>query len=597
MNKKIYSRFPFPLKTGKRFLSALLSCSMAFSGLALGLGLKVSVLAEETYSYSTKGGNWIPVEQTEENGQSVWKKTTNPSNNYALDKDKDGTFETDSKSGLPLILLQMNGSEWTYSFVTDSSGNYSYYVMETMKGDQAAAYQLVDENGNEISAGVAQNGSGKLINRKTIQSGNLTLQNRVEGDDSSDTRFRFDLQLGGDGFEPFLTGTRTFGATTFVNGKATIYLNADESVTIPGLPAGIGYTVTEIPSAGYSTSWNHTDQNGSQSGSSLSVSDEIEVSDTDTVIFTNRILDAPAPSEVGRISISNQVINKKDGDDSRKFPFMIALSNLRPNTTYTYQIDSKTYSVVSDRSGMAQVNFELKDGETAVFQNLPLNSSYQIIESGSEDYTSSFTITGTGLKTAQGSKTNTDPNTDLTTAKETLDKDEMATIAFTNKGPGRDEPQEGLTDITVQKIWDDNKDSNGVRPESLTIYLLQSDSEDTRKEGDIVSSAMLTAADYEGSTWSYTFTDLPTEDENGNPYYYYAAENKTDLDEHYKDSTEVSSDGQTITITNTYALWVSLPESGQAGILLFTTAGLGAIGFSVMMLVKNKKKQDRSKQK
>lgn len=52
--------------------------------------------------------------------------------------------------------------------------------------------------------------------------------------------------------------------------------------------------------------------------------------------------------------------------------------------------------------------------------------------------------------------------------------------------------------ITVTKIWNDEDDRDGLRPESVTLSLLAN--------GEQVNSAALTG---EGNTWTYTFTEMP----------------------------------------------------------------------------------------
>lgn len=574
------------MKTIKRLICLLASV------LVLWLGVSPVLADENTYSYSTKGGSWIPVELTTSDGKSVWKQT-DKSDSYALDKNKDGTFETDPVSGMPLILLQMNGSEWTFSFVTESSGNYEYNVIETMKDGQAAEYTVVDKDGNPVSYITVKGGTGILVNKKDIKSGNLEIKKLVEGDASSSARFRFDIQLRGDGFGKYLKGTKTFGPVTFVDGKASVYLSNGESVTVVGLPAGIGYTVTEVPVTGFNTSWEMSDMNGTKSGSSMDVSNLIEVSDTDKVTFTNSVpTDKPEP-DYGQLAVSKTVVN---GNKDVAFKFTAVFSGLKPDTSYSYQYGSVSSSFRSDSGGIVQVQFELKDGESAKFVNLPVGCFYQIVESGAADYTASFEIHGENVKAAQAQKDNEQANEDLSTSKETLDKGEEATVAFTNKGP-EPGPEKKLTEITVQKKWDDGGDRYGVRPENLSIYLLQSTDKDDVKQGDVVDSVILTVEDQaasDTSTWSWTFKDLPAEDENGNPYYYYATENKDGLDEHYKDSTVVNEDDKTITITNKYTVLVNFPEAGQAGITMLIACGLGAMVYGAVQITanntKNKKK-------
>ncbi|KXU09182.1 Cna B-type domain-containing protein [Streptococcus gallolyticus] len=67
----------------------------------------------------------------------------------------------------------------------------------------------------------------------------------------------------------------------------------------------------------------------------------------------------------------------------------------------------------------------------------------------------------------------------------------LATLTVTNK--------QSTTSVNVQKIWDDNDNADGIRPENITVHLLAN--------GEVVQTATITA-DSDGN-WSHTFTDLP----------------------------------------------------------------------------------------
>ncbi len=56
-----------------------------------------------------------------------------------------------------------------------------------------------------------------------------------------------------------------------------------------------------------------------------------------------------------------------------------------------------------------------------------------------------------------------------------------------------------LTDITVSKIWEDENDKDGLRPESITVHLFA--------DGKEIDSAAIEAD--ENGDWSHTFTGLP----------------------------------------------------------------------------------------
>ena len=66
-----------------------------------------------------------------------------------------------------------------------------------------------------------------------------------------------------------------------------------------------------------------------------------------------------------------------------------------------------------------------------------------------------------------------------------------------------------VTDITVQKIWNDENNNDGKRPDSVEFQLL--------RNGESYGEPVTMVAD---NGWSHTFSGLPVTDTNGNPYTY-----------------------------------------------------------------------------
>ena len=82
--------------------------------------------------------------------------------------------------------------------------------------------------------------------------GTLRVSKTISGSGADqNAEFQFRIRVGAvDG---------TYGGVSFTNGEATVTVKAGSSVSIPGLPAGIAYEVTELSSAGYTV----TSQNAS----------------------------------------------------------------------------------------------------------------------------------------------------------------------------------------------------------------------------------------------------------------------------------------------------------------------------------------------
>lgn len=93
----------------------------------------------------------------------------------------------------------------------------------------------------------------------------------------------------------------------------------------------------------------------------------------------------------------------------------------------------------------------------------------------------------------------------------------------------------GLTDVPVTKVWDDDGDSNGIRPDSVTVRLL-ANGEDTGK------SLVLN----EENSWTASFEDLPKKDLEGNTIEYSVSED----DVSGYSATIVAGDDGGFTVTN-----------------------------------------------
>ncbi|MCI5789918.1 MAG: Cna B-type domain-containing protein, partial [Tenericutes bacterium] len=102
-----------------------------------------------------------------------------------------------------------------------------------------------------------------------------------------------------------------------------------------------------------------------------------------------------------------------------------------------------------------------------------------------------------------------------------------------------------LINISVTKIWNDDNNNDGKRPESITLKLYKG--EGTAKTEVTTVTLTSTAATTDSATWTYEFTDLP-EKENGNKIIYTVTEDEvTDY------TGKVTGNMETgFTITNTH---------------------------------------------
>ncbi|MBE5036187.1 Cna B-type domain-containing protein, partial [Gallibacter intestinalis] len=93
---------------------------------------------------------------------------------------------------------------------------------------------------------------------------------------------------------------------------------------------------------------------------------------------------------------------------------------------------------------------------------------------------------------------------------------EEPVAGYSSKVEGYDVTNTQLTEVNGEKVWNDNDDAAGKRPESITVKLLQN--------GDEIDQKTVSAA----NQWKYSFTDLPKYDTDGVEYAYTVEEKPVD---------------------------------------------------------------------
>ena len=108
----------------------------------------------------------------------------------------------------------------------------------------------------------------------------------------------------------------------------------------------------------------------------------------------------------------------------------------------------------------------------------------------------------------------------------------------------------GEVDVSVTKEWQDNGDAFDLRPEEVTIVLLQNGVERERvtlPQNGLLGrvASFLTGG---GDSWSHTFEDLPKYDESGILYRYEVKE--VEVPDYYVSTIKQDEDGYTFVVTN-----------------------------------------------
>lgn len=338
---------------------------------------------------------------------------------------------------------------------------YLYSVEEIYSGEYSVSYTnssgtitADDDDGNITTAEVEiLNTPPTYMNVYT----DITLAKEVTGsyeDDSAVYTFYIslsDLELDTEYFLGFYEDGSTITAeegnvssfTSSSSGAATItvYLKAGQSVVIKELPIGASYLVTEAAgdyTASYTitddqdlglintTAAENTDTNKSLSTNTETVDLDYDVFEEVTITFTNA-LEKTQDIALTKVSVDE---NGDEEDDDTEYEITVTFSGLASGA----YIISDAGRLTADTDGEIEVTVLITAGETIMFYDVPVGVTYQFTEEAN-DRIASYTVTDSeGLDEIEsGSGSNSDANTDLSTAEETVNEGEEITVTFTNK--------------------------------------------------------------------------------------------------------------------------------------------------------------------
>ena len=116
--------------------------------------------------------------------------------------------------------------------------------------------------------------------------------------------------------------------------------------------------------------------------------------------------------------------------------------------------------------------------------------------------------------------------------------------------------QEYKVEKQVEKVWDDNEDTKGNRPESVTVQLTAGGN--TNYNGEELEKVVLN----EENNWKHTFTNLPKYTEFGQEIQYSVVETETNEgDLEYYEEPVITIANEKILVTNSYKLMETDLES------------------------------------
>ena len=185
-----------------------------------------------------------------------------------------------------------------------------------------------------------------------------------------------------------------------------------------------------------------------------------------------------------------------------------------PNEDPLSETGSLTFEILGPNGFDETVTYDKFQGGKYVFDNL-IPGTYAVIEKNPEGLVKAYTIKSssvTGMVIAVG-------------------KDSKPAVLENKYEPAATPvPNPEMINIPVVKIWNDESNKDGNRPDAITVNIYAN--------GVVAGTHLLTAA--EG--WSYTFTDLPDKDKDGNkidytvkedPVEWYTASVSGNINEYY----------------------------------------------------------------
>ena len=244
----------------------------------------------------------------------------------------------------------------------------------------------------------------------------------------------------------------------FTGGAATVALTGGDALEILDILSGTTYEVSEeIPDgSGYT-------------GASENETGVIPVGATAATTFTNE-------RNVGNLIVRKAVAGNAAETD-RNFDFTIFLREPDgTNANGSYRMTGDAGSSITFVNGYASLS--LAAGEEAVIQGILDGAYYDVREDDAD---------------TDGYVTTSSATAGLISAADD------ALVSFLNT---RNVTAE-VTSRTVYKVWNDENDADGLRPDELIVYLLA--------DGDSVAAATLN----EANGWSAVFDDLPVYNADG----------------------------------------------------------------------------------
>ena len=333
-----------------------------------------------------------------------WKMPEAPAQNGEVEQNEDGTITYRSQADK---WVKGEDNVWTYTFnVFDDTLEYKLFE-EKMNGYTSEAmlpkYAIVNGTQSKVAT---------ITNKSTVGTGSFHLSKVVNGELIAGSSYTFFLTFSNP--NGFFSKPRVLSGISILDGHAMVQLKGGQDLVVEGLPEGTIVSVSE-QAGPYQTTY---------SAENVTIESGKQADITCTNTFT-----PPEPGELGDVTLVKKVSGI--ADENTEYPFRVEFSNLVPNRTYA--TSKRGFTFDSDNTGHALVDLKLKKDQSITFEELPINTTYQVTELAGA-YTSKYELSDNrGInKINSENGLNEEENKDLSTAVETVDADENVSVTFTN---------------------------------------------------------------------------------------------------------------------------------------------------------------------
>ena len=403
--------------------------------------------------------------------------TLTPSGNgIGVDGTYDATLYTAGQESTTTVTVASGKATFTLTHdqrlvIHEIPATASYIVRETSYALEGYQTEQSGETGT-----IPATGSMPVATfTNTRNSGSLIVEKVLAGNASNeDDSFEFTITLSRtDGvdvnktYQALRNGTEA-ETVTFTGGKATVTLTGGETLEILDILSETAYTVEEeLPE--------YSDYDLIDASGDTGI---IPIDESAQATFTNE-------RDVGTLTLRKSVEGNA-GETGRYFTFTVFMRDrYGRNVNGSFPMDGGAGANVTFTDGYATIR--LADGDQVIISGILEGTYYTVTEEEAD--TDGYVTTSSnaaGVIAAGGT----------------------AQVSFTNTR----NVEEETTSRTVYKVWNDENDAEGLRPDTLMVYLLA--------DGDSVAAAELN----EANGWSAVFDDLPVYNADGSQINYTVVE-------------------------------------------------------------------------